>query len=65
MWVPPKWSWKYPALVTEWFDGEDDECRSWEERFEIDMQVQEPRRNLGMEQVGEEEKADFFVLLKC
>ncbi|KAN0070215.1 Protein kinase-like domain containing protein [Elaphomyces granulatus] len=33
------------------------------ERFEIDMQ--ESRRTLGMEQVGEEEKADFFDMLKA
>jgi len=60
--VPPEWSLKYPALVM------DDEClnderRSWEERFEIDMQ--EPRRKLGMKQVGEEEKAAFFDMLKA
>ncbi|KAN0078934.1 hypothetical protein V8E54_005447 [Elaphomyces granulatus] len=58
--VPPEWSSKHLALVT---DDEclNDECRSWEERFENDMQ--EPRRDLGMEQVGEEEKAAFFDML--
>jgi len=64
--LPPEWSSKYPNLVTDdGFDDEclNDECWSWEEQFKII--IQEPRRDLGMEQVGEEEKAAFFDMIKA
>jgi hypothetical protein len=35
----------------------------WEEQFKIS--IQEPRQNLGMEQVDEEEKAAFFDMIKA
>jgi len=61
--LPPEWSQKWDVMP-KWLNaGEDDECWSWEKRFEFNMQ--KPRQKLGMKKVGEEEKAAFLVMLKA
>lgn len=65
--LPSEWWQKWDAR-RRWFneDGSRDhggEGRPWAKRFEDS--VQDPRRECGMEEVGEEEKAALFVMLKA
>lgn len=65
--LPPEWWERWDAQL-KWFNEEGVRdrggvARPWAERFEDS--VQEPRRKYGMEEVGEEEKAALFSMLKA
>jgi len=64
--LPPDWWQKWDGRL-KWFNEEgvriDGGGQSWEERFESDVQM--PRRENRMEEVGEEEKAALFDMLKA
>jgi serine/threonine-protein kinase SRPK3 len=65
--LPPEWWQKWDARQ-KWFNEEGTRNlggvgRPWAERLEYS--VYEPRRECGMEEIGEEEKAALFVMLKA
>ncbi|KAM0237922.1 hypothetical protein ACHAP5_008821 [Fusarium lateritium] len=65
--LPPEW-WNNWTERSKWFDAagrplsKERDIWSWDRRFE--QWIQEPRQSLGMDSMGEEEKAAFLELLK-
>ena len=66
--LPPD-LWQKRDARLKWFNEEGaringgNVCSSWEERFEFSVQM--PRRENGMEEIGEEEKAALLNMLKA
>ena len=61
--LPPDWWSRWESRFEEQGERKDGQLRRpWEERFEYS--VQEPRRDCGMEGVGEQEKVALIALLR-